>query len=314
MKEQTQIQSSVYCYGEVLWDIFPDGARAGGAPFNVAYNLTQMGINAHMISRIGNDKLGSDLMKQLTDWNIATENTQTDFLYPTGTVIANIDEHNEAHYEIIEPVAWDFIEFRDDYRNKIKTAAAFVFGSLITRGEVSRNTLFELLEIAEFKVFDVNLRPPFYSLPVLKVLLFKADLVKMNKAELRLILDFLSKDYSTEDDSIRYIQDTFNIKEVLISKGSKGAIYYNGDNHYSATAVPVTIADTVGSGDAFLAGFLSKRIQHSNPEEIMKQATALGGFITSKEGACPSYTLKDFEDFRKENELVPATLINNATI
>ncbi len=303
MKQETPIQPSVYCYGEVLWDIFPDGARAGGAPFNVAYNLMRMGIDAHMISRVGDDQLGTDLMKKLQDWNIATENTQIDSQYGTGTVIATIDEHNEAHYDIVKPVAWDFIEFRNDYTHKVETAEAFVFGSLITRSDVSRNTLFQLLGSAKFKVFDVNLRPPFYSLPVLKALLFKADLVKMNKAELRLILDFLSKDYSTEDDSIRYIQDTFNIKEVLISKGSKGAIYYNGDSHYQAPAVPVTIADTVGSGDAFLAGFLSKRIINSNPEEIMRQATALGGFITSKEGACPDYNLQDFESFRSEKEL-----------
>lgn len=303
MKKQTPTQSSVYCYGEVLWDIFPDGSRAGGAPFNVAYNLMRMGIDAQMISRVGKDKLGSDLLSQLTNWNIATQNIQTDSVYATGTVIATIDQHNEAHYDIIKPAAWDFIEFNDNYKTKVNSAAAFVFGSLITRGETSRKTLFELLEIAKFKVFDINLRPPFYSLPVLKELLFKADLVKMNKAELRLILDFLSRDYLNEDDSIRYIQDTFDIKEVLISKGSKGAIYYNGDDHYQTPAIPVEIADTVGSGDAFLAGFLSKRITNSSPEEIMKQAVALGGFITSKEGACPSYSLKDFESFRNENEL-----------
>ncbi|WP_337965563.1 carbohydrate kinase [uncultured Flavobacterium sp.] len=307
MKEQTT-KSSIYCYGEVLWDIFPDGARAGGAPFNVAYNLMRMGVDAHMISRIGNDKLGRDLMKQLSDWNIATENTQIDNQYPTGTVLAHIDEHNEAHYDITEPVAWDFIEYRDDQINKVSNAAAFVFGSLITRGEKSRNTLFQLLEIAKFKVFDVNIRPPFFSVPVVKELLYKADLVKMNKAELRLILEFLGRDYVNEDDSIRYIQDEFNINEVLISKGSKGAIYYNGDDHYQALAVPVKIADTVGSGDAFLAGFLSKRITNSSPEEIMAQAVALGGFITSKEGACPSYTLTDFNAFRQDHKLISSSI------
>ncbi|PTT00164.1 carbohydrate kinase, partial [Flavobacterium sp. HMWF030] len=91
MKQQSSTKSSIYCYGEVLWDIFPDGARAGGAPFNVAYNLMRMGIDAHMISRIGDDKLGRDLMAQLDNWNIVTQNTQIDRLYPTGTVIANID-------------------------------------------------------------------------------------------------------------------------------------------------------------------------------------------------------------------------------
>ena len=301
MKQQTN-NPSIFCYGEVLWDIFPEGARAGGAPFNVAYNLMRMGIDAHMISRVGNDKLGTDLMSQLTDWKIATQDSQIDTQYPTGTVIAHIDEHNEAHYDIIQPVAWDYIEFRNDYKEKISNASAFVFGSLITRNETSRNTLFELLEIAKFKVFDVNIRPPFYSIPVIKELLFKADLVKMNKAELRLILDFLNKDYKGEEDSIRFIQDTFDIKEILVSKGSKGAIYYNADAHYEVPAVPVTIQDTVGSGDAFLAGFFSKRILNADPYEIMSQATALGAFITSNEGACPNYTYSDFESFCIKND------------
>jgi len=301
MKQQIN-NPSIFCYGEVLWDIFPEGARAGGAPFNVAYNLTRMGIDAHMISRVGNDKLGTDLLSQLTDWKIETRDSQVDTNYPTGTVIAHIDEHNEAHYDIIQPVAWDFIEFRNDYIEKINNASAFVFGSLITRNETSRNTLFELLEIAKFKVFDVNIRPPFYSIPVIKELLYKADLVKMNKAELRLIVDFLNKEYKDEEDAIRFIQDTFNIPEILISKGSKGAIYYNGNAHYQTPAVPVTIQDTVGSGDAFLAGFLSKRILNAAPNEIMNQATALGAFITSKEGACPDYTISDFESFRSKND------------
>ncbi|OIV40146.1 carbohydrate kinase family protein [Flavobacterium johnsoniae] len=298
---QEKNTKSVYCYGEVLWDIFPEGARAGGAPFNVAYNLMRMGIDSHMISRVGNDKLGIDLITQLTDWNISTQDSQIDPLYPTGTVIAHIDEHNEAHYDIIKPVAWDFIEFRNDYIEKISNAAAFVFGSLITRSETSRNTLFELLEIAQFKVFDINIRPPHYSVPIINDLLEKSDVVKMNKAELHLVLDFLNKSYVDEDDAVRFIQDKFNIKEVLVSKGSKGALYYNEYQKYDVPAVPVTIQDTVGSGDAFLAGFLSKRILDENPIEIMNQATALGAFITSQKGACPNYSLNDFALFRKEN-------------
>lgn len=299
MKQEINTKS-IYCFGEVLWDIFPEGARAGGAPFNVAYNLMRMGIDSHMISRVGNDKLGVDLMAQLTNWNIPIDDSQTDLHYPTGTVIAHIDEHNEAQYDIIKPVAWDFIEFRKDYIEKISNADAFVFGSLITRNETSRKTLFELLEIATYKVFDINIRPPHYSVPIINELLTKSDLVKMNKAELRLVLDFLDKSYENEDDAVHFVQDKFDIKEVLISKGSKGALYYNGDEHYAAPAVPVTVKDTVGSGDSFLAGFLSKRITGADPAEIMAQATALGAFITSKEGACPNYSLADFEQFKEE--------------
>ncbi|MXN89714.1 carbohydrate kinase [Flavobacterium sp. Sd200] len=311
MKNQIN-KPSVFCYGEVLWDIFPEGARAGGAPFNVAYNLMRMGADAHMISRIGEDKLGHDLMKQVAAWNIPTQDSQIDYTYPTGTVIAHIDEHNEAHYDIVQPVAWDFIEHRNDYTEKVGQADAFVFGSLITRNEVSRNTLYRLLEVAKFRVFDVNLRPPFYSAELIKELLYKADLVKMNKAELRLVLDFLGKDYVSEDDSIRFVQDTFKIAEVLVSKGSKGAVYYNGSNHYEAPAVPVTIKDTVGSGDAFLAGFLSKRLVDATAADVMAQATALGAFITSKEGACPDYRFTDFELFCAANNVSLDSISNNS--
>lgn len=294
---------SVFCFGEVLWDIFPTGARAGGAPFNVAYNLMRMGVDAHMISRVGNDAYGNTLMAQIEDWGITVEDSQIDKKHNTGTVIAHIDEHNEAHYDIVQPVAWDFIEFREDYRQKVANAEAFVFGSLITRNEVSRNTLFQLLEIAKFKVFDVNIRPPFFSVDVIKDLLAKANLVKMNKAELRSILDFVGRDYVSEYDGIRFLQDTFKIDEVIVSKGSKGALYYTADKEYEFPAVPITVEDTVGSGDAFLAGFLSKRIINAQPAEIMAQATALGAFITSQKGACPTYNLQDFEAFCAANNV-----------
>ena len=311
MKQQIN-KPSIFCYGEVLWDIFPEGARAGGAPFNVAYNLMRMGVDAHMISRVGNDDLGKTLMNQIADWNIPVADSQIDNQYDTGTVIAHIDEHNEAHYDIVQPVAWDFIEFREDYKEKVANADAFVFGSLITRNETSRNTLFQLLEIAKFKVFDVNIRPPFFSVEIIRDLLSKANLIKMNKAELRMILDFLDKNYVNEDDGIRFMQDKFNIEEVIVSKGSKGAVYYNGDQHYEFPAVPVAIQDTVGSGDAFLAGFLSKRIVGAKAADIMSQATALGAFITSKEGACPSYTIQDFEIFCNMNNVgKPMVMPNN---
>ena len=309
MKDQIN-NPSIYCYGEVLWDIFPTGARAGGAPFNVAYNLMRMGVDAHMISRVGNDGYGATLLAQIEDWGITVSDSQVDKKYDTGTVIAHIDEHNEAHYDIVQPVAWDFIEYRKDYTEKVANANAFVFGSLITRNEVSYKTLLQLLKVAKFKVFDVNIRPPFYSVEIITELLKKADLVKMNKAELRMILDFLGKEYTSEDESIRFIQQEFNVPEVLVSKGSKGAVYYNGDEHFEFPAVPVTIQDTVGSGDAFLAGFLSKRIAGATPQEIMKQATALGAFITSKEGACPNYTIKDFESFCEANSVAEGNITN----
>lgn len=291
----------VVCFGEVLWDIFPTGSRAGGAPFNVAYNLFKMGIDAKMLSRIGNDELGHRLLNQIKDWGITTEFIQVDQEKATGTVIADFDEHGEAVYDIVKEVAWDYIQPLPEHKELIQNSEAFVFGSLITRNKTSQNTLLELLDYSKFRVFDVNFRPPFIDFEFIKKLLHKADLVKMNKAELRTILEYLGEDYVDEDTSIRHLQAYFNLNEIVLTKGSKGARYFVGNTAYDFPAVHIEIADTVGSGDSFLAGFLSKRIQGRSPEEIMKQATSLGAFITSKSGACPDYTYEEFRTFRENN-------------
>ncbi len=289
------------CFGEVLWDIFPAGSRAGGAPFNVAYNLDKMGVEVQMISKVGNDELGNELLNQIKSWDISTDFIQIDDEKPTGTVIANFDEHGEAHYDIVNDVAWDNIQITPEHKELIQNSEAFVFGSLIARNEVSKNTLLELIELSKFRVFDVNFRPPFIDFELIKTLLHKANLVKMNKAELRTIIEFLGEEYIDEDNSIKYIQKHFDLNEIVLTKGSKGARYFVGDKSYNFSAVSIEVNDTVGSGDSFLAGFLSKRIQGKLPEEIMKQAVSLGAFITSKSGACPDYTYEEFKSFREEH-------------
>ena len=290
--------SYVVCFGEVLWDIFPEGSRAGGAPFNAAYNIHKMGINAKMLSRVGNDELGKKLTDQIESWGITTDYIQTDEKHPTSTVIAKIDEQNEATYEIINNVAWDYIELLDEHKDLVSNADAFVFGSLSARNPKTKETLLQLLEYAKLKIFDVNFRPPFIDVELIKALLHKADIVKMNKAEMRQIIMFLGEEYKSEDESAGFIQQYFNINEIILTKGSKGARYFIGNQNYGYNAIPITIADTVGSGDAFLSGFISKRIKNESPDEIMKQAISLGAFITSKSGACPDYEYSEFVRFR----------------
>ncbi|MDH6253574.1 fructokinase [Chryseobacterium sp. H1D6B] len=293
--------SYVVCFGEVLWDIFPAGTKAGGAPFNVAYNVHKMGLDVKMLSRVGDDELGEKLTDQIKSWGITTEYIQVDQQNPTSTVIAKIDEHNEASYEIINNVAWDYIDFLPEHKNLIAGAEAFVFGSLSARNEKTKKTLLELLELAELKIFDVNFRPPFIDVDLIKELLHKADIVKMNKSEMRQIMQFFSEEYISEDESAAFIQSHFSIKEIILTKGSKGARYFIGNQNYGFSAVSIEIADTVGSGDAFLAGFISKRIQMKSPEETMKEAVSLGAFITSKFGACPDYDREEFQNFKNKN-------------
>lgn len=288
----------IVCFGEVLWDIFPEGSKAGGAPFNVAYHVHKMGIDVKVLSRTGNDDLGSELKQKIKNWGISTDYIQNDNDHPTSTVIAKIDEHNEATYEIINNVAWDHIEFLPEHNDLISNAKVFVYGSLSSRNEKTKNTLLKLLEKAQLKIFDVNLRPPFIDTELIETLLYKADIVKINKSELQQIVNFTSGKYTTEEEAVQYIQKHFQIDEVVLTKGSEGAKYFVGEKMYALDAVPVKVADTVGSGDSFLSGFISKRIYNENPEEILKQAVALGAFITSKSGACPEYEYSDFQEFK----------------
>ena len=290
----------IVCFGEVLWDIFPGAQRRiGGAPFNVAYHLFKMGLNVEMISSVGDDELGLELLQKIKNWQIPTDHIQISQEHPTSTVVATVDENNDAHYDIVENVAWDFIETTPENLKSAGIADALVFGTLAARNEKTKNTLFELLETGTYNVFDINLRAPYYDIRMINELLHKTQLAKFNKAELRMVLDFLHKEYKTEQDSIKYLQDKFGIREIIISKGSKGALYAMDDHFYLYPTIPVEVQDTVGSGDSFLAGFLSKRIGNkASAHEIMTQAVSLGAFITSKEGACPEYTLKDFTRFK----------------
>ncbi|AZA77287.1 carbohydrate kinase [Chryseobacterium sp. G0186] len=298
-------KNKAVCFGEVLWDIFPGGQRrAGGAPFNVAYHLFKMGVDVNIISSVGDDQLGHELLQKIKDWKIPTEHIQLNEEHPTSTVIASIDENNDAHYDIVENVAWDFIETTPGNQKILNEADVLVFGTLAARSEKTKNTLFQLLEIGSYNVFDINLREPHYEVGMIKDLLYKTHLAKFNKAELRMMLDFLGKEYTSEEDGIRFLQDQFNLEEIIVSKGSKGALYANKDDFYLYPTIPVKIKDTVGSGDSFLAGFLSKKLGKRNAvHETMVQAVSLGAFITSLEGACPDYTLEDFNKFKSEHPL-----------
>ena len=292
----------VACFGEVLWDIFPGGdRRAGGAPFNVAYHLSKMGVEVNMISSVGNDELGRELLQKIQDWKISTAGIQINNTYPTSTVVATIDEHHDAHYDIVSDVAWDYMEFNPVNQAMVATSDALVFGSLATRNERTRNTLFQLLEASSYPVFDINLRAPHYDVHVIKDLLYKTHLAKFNKAELRMLIDFMGKSYTTEEDSVNFLRDTFGIGEVIVSKGSKGALYADHHDFYSIPTIPIQVKDTVGSGDSFLAGFLSKRLeQGTSATAMMHQAVSLGAFVTAQEGACPEYTLADFISFQED--------------
>ena len=291
------IKPTIICYGEILWDNLPTRRTAGGAPMNVAYHLNRAGAQSQLISRVGNDQAGTDLIEFSKQKGLPTALLQTDPLYPTGEVIAKVMENHEVVYDILPNAAWDFIALLPGLKELASGAEAFVFGSLAARNEESRQTLLQILESAKFKVLDINLRAPHYSREVLELLLSEADLLKLNSDELALLTEWFFRSNAAEQESIRFLQQQFTIAEIIVTKGAAGASYYAEDTSYSGEAYAVTVADTVGAGDSFLAAFLYKKLSGCPIAETLDYALATGAFIASKPGACPPYTLSDLDHF-----------------
>jgi fructokinase len=290
-------KTSAICFGEILWDFLPSGPKPGGAPLNVAYHLNKLGVNSSIVSRIGNDPDGNKLMNLVNHWGINPAFLQSDQTQPTGHVIASLKNGNEVSYEIKSPVAWDFMVNDDKLNATINTDTYLVYGSLAARNQVSRATLYNLLESDGVKVFDINVRPPFINKVLFETLLSKADIVKFNQAELELVQLMFRGSFGQESEQVRFIQDKFMISNVIVTKGEFGASYYTENEQYNTSGREITVRDTVGSGDAFLASFIANHQKGLNPQIIIDLAAQMGAFVASKEGGCPDYNMDEFLNF-----------------
>lgn len=285
----------VVCFGEVLWDILPTGKEPGGAPMNVAYHINKHHIHTTLITCIGNDEEGNQIKELFQNRNISTDFFETDNLHETGKVYATQLAGNEMSYEIVQPVAWDFISYDEKLKTLVDAAGYFVFGSLACRAEVSRNTLLRLLQTPATKVFDINLRPPHYTKETLTALLSKADILKMNEHELEVIGGWFAGERNREE-LIRYIADYFNIHTVIVTLSADGALLFKDEQFYYHAGYRVKVTDTIGSGDSCLAALLAAFIKGKKNEEALDAACRLGAFIASKKGGCPEYSIEEVKN------------------
>ena len=295
------------CFGEVLWDLLPTKALPGGAPMNVAYHLKKLGANPLLLSKIGPDDYGKGLVDMLAANELTTDFLQVDFTHPTGLVYAKPNEYNEVVYDIVFPSAWDFIEWQDEFSAALAEAEYFVYGSLTSRNRISRDTLYRLLEEAKTKVLDINLRPPHFNRANVEYLLRHADILKMNIAELELITGWFSR-FSTTEERVQLIQDRFHIDTVVVTMGGDGALVNHQGLVHRHEGFNVTVADTIGSGDAFLAGFLDRLLNGAGIEDALRFASATGAFIATQSGACPAYEVAQI------TELMGAASRHNANL
>jgi fructokinase len=291
------MKTNVICFGEVLFDVFPTHKKIGGAPLNVALRLASLGVDAQIISRIGKDEIGRELLRFVAENGVSTATIQIDSTLKTGEVIVKLDEKGSASYTINYPVAWDEIQLTPEIENAVIKADALVFGSLVCRNSVSFQTLLALLKVAKYKIFDVNLRAPFYTKEVLMELMQQSDFIKFNDDELYEISEFMDSPYHSLEQNMLFIAEKTNTKSICVTKGNHGAaLYYYGKMYYNS-GYKINVVDTVGAGDSFLAGLLSKLLNQEEPQKAIDFACALGALVASNEGANPVITKESIAKF-----------------
>lgn len=289
--------SNIACFGEVLWDVFPTHKKIGGAPLNVANRLQALGNDVTMISAIGEGGNGTKLLDYIKEVGINPSCIQVHNEYKTGKVKVMLNEKGSASYDIKYPRAWDKIRLTEINRKAVKNSEAFVFGSLAARDESSRNTLYKLIELAKYKIFDLNLRPPYYTKELLIQLMNKADLIKFNDDELYEVSGYLDSKYRSMEQNIRFIAQKTNTKHICVTKGHHGAVLLYDDKFYYNSGYLIKVIDTVGAGDSFLGSLISQLLHKVNPQEAVDFACAVGAMVAQSEGANPVLLRSDIDAF-----------------
>jgi fructokinase len=280
-------------YGEVLWDVFANEKKIGGAPLNVALRMKTLGCEVAMISCVGKDQDGEAILTHLKKLGLETTAILQTEAFPTGLVDVVLNETGSATYDIKYPAAWDKIVLNDSAKNLVNNADVLIYGSLVCRDEVSRKALGELLQTNVYKVFDVNLRKPYYSYAILEELLHSADFIKFNDEEIIEIALALQSPFDSIEENIHFIADKTNTTAMCVTRGKDGALLYWKGVLYENEGYPVKVADTVGAGDSFLAALLTYLLTGKKPQLAIDFACAVGALVAATAGANPEISFKD---------------------
>lgn len=276
-----------------MWDVFPSGKKLGGAPTNFAYHISALGHEGVVVSRIGNDDYGREIIEQLISLGLVTDYLQIDGDRETGIVDVHIDSGNQPNYTIKEDVAWDFIQWDSKFDALLETTDAICFGTLAQRSRVSRNTIITLLERAErdtIKAYDINLRQSFYNKGIIADSLKLADIIKLNSEEIELVRDLfnINSKYN-EEELCRYLIDSYDLKLICLTKGEDGSTLIDEINSFHSPSFPYKLADRVGAGDAFTAAVIVGYLNEEPIDVINTMANKLASWVTSKQGGTPVY-------------------------
>ena len=282
--------------GELLWDVLPEGPRLGGAPANFTVMAGRLGSHAAILSRIGRDDLGRNAVEQLDPLPADTEYLQVDLIHETGRVTVQF-KHGQPHYTIHEPAAWDFLELSDEWVKLAERADAICFGSLAQRSLESRQTIQTLAAQTQAKcvrIFDVNLRPPFYSSEVVQESLELATVMKMNDTEVPLVLGLLGLPVfdaqapgTLQAGAERLLAEFPTLSMVAVTCGGCGSLLVTREASHRHPGIPVKVADTIGAGDAFTAALAHYMLRGADLAMLNEAGNRWGGWVASQAGAMP---------------------------
>jgi len=294
------MKKTVIAFGELLWDLLPDETILGGAPFNFTYRIHDLGDTGVMVSRIGNDDLGRQAFARVEDLGLDTSCIQWDNHKPTGTVKVSFDEDYNPDYVIIPDVAYDRVELTDKLLDVAENSDCFCYGTLAQRSPKSRDTLAALLEAATdtLKFLDINLRKECYTRETVTFSMEKADILKTNDEEAVKLCEMFDLPLNTLPKFCQTCIDTWSLEYCLVTFGANGAFVYAAAGEYLyEPGYDVALADSLGAGDAFSAGFIHKFLRGSTLREACEFGNRLGALVATKNGATAPVSGRELQRF-----------------
>ena len=284
--------------GEALWDVLPEGKKIGGAPANFAYHVSQFGFDSRVVSAVGNDALGDEILEVFKEKQLKHQLQVVN--YPTGTVQVTLDSAGIPLYEIKEGVAWDNIPFTDDLKRLALSTRAFCFGSLAQRNEVSRTSINRFLDAMpdgdeQLKIFDINLRQGFYTKEIIRESCQRCNVLKINDEELVAISRMFGYPGIDLQDKCWILLAKYNLKMLILTCGTNGSYVFTPGVVSFQETPRVPVADTVGAGDSFTAAFCASLLKGKSVPEAHKLAVEVSAYVCTQSGAMPelSQVLKD---------------------
>lgn len=276
--------------GEALWDVLPEGKKIGGAPANFAYHVSQFGLPSCVVSAVGNDPLGNEIIENFTSKGL--NQLIAEVPYPTGTVQVEIDPAGVPQYEIKENVAWDNIPYTAQLASLARKTKAVCFGSLAQRNVVSRETVNRFLDAMpqtedSLVVFDVNLRQGFYNKEILCNSMKRCNILKINDEELVTVSRMFGYPGIDLQDKCWILLGKYNLKMLILTCGINGSYVFTPGNVSFQPTPKVEVADTVGAGDSFTAAFISSILKGMSVAEAHSLAVRTSAYVCTKKGAMP---------------------------